>query len=62
MNKSDSIILGVITGTGVGLWLFQALSILVLAIIGAAGGWIFHEYLKPMLKPKFDKLFKKKKG
>ena len=59
MNKTDSILLGMITG-GIGGFLLQATAILIFAVIGAFGGWIFAEYLKPILKPKFDKLFKKK--
>lgn len=60
MNKTGSVIIGIVTGTGFGLWLLQALGVLVLAMLGAMGGWIFAEYIKPVLKPKFDKLFKKK--
>lgn len=59
MNKTESVIIGMISGS-VGAWFLQLASIFVFALVGAAAGWIFAEYLKPVLKPKFDKLFKKK--
>lgn len=61
VNNLVSIVTGTITATGIGMWLFQALGVLVLALIGAFGGWLFTEYIKPAIKPKFDKLFKKKR-
>ena len=51
-----SIFYGTITAVGVGAFLLQALGTLVLGIIGALGGYLFHK----LLKPKIDKLLKKK--
>lgn len=60
MERTQSIIIGIITG-GVTAWVLQAAAVLVFAILGAFGGWIFSEYIKPAIKPKFDKYFKKKR-
>lgn len=54
------IFLGMLTSITVASWLFQVFSVFVLAMVGALSGWIFGEYVKPLLKPKFDKIFKKK--
>lgn len=51
--------IGAVTG-GAGAFFLQAASIFVFALIGAFAGWIFLDYLKPILKPKMDKLFRKK--
>lgn len=61
MNKAESVLLGIVTSTTLGSWLFQAVSVFVLAIIGALAGFMFTEYIKPAIKPKLDKLFGKKK-
>ncbi len=50
-------VMGMITTVTLGSWLFQVFSVFVLAIIGALGGWIFAEFIKPQLQ----KLLKKKK-
>jgi lipopolysaccharide export LptBFGC system permease protein LptF len=60
MKSDHSILLGAITGTAIGAFVFQIFSIFVLALVGALAGFIFSEYIKPWLKPKFDKLFNKK--
>lgn len=51
-----SVILGALTATGVGSFLFQAFGAILLGILGALGGYVFTHFLKP----KLDKLFKKK--
>lgn len=60
MKNDHSILLGVITGTAVGAFVFQVFSIFILALAGALAGFLFAEYIKPWLKPKLDKLFGKK--
>lgn len=50
-------IVGSITATGLGLLLFQSAVALLLGIMGALGGYLFHKFLKPRL----DRLFSKKK-
>lgn len=50
------VLIGAITTTTIGAWIFQAFSVLLLALIGAFGGWLFNV----VIKPKLDKLVKKK--
>lgn len=51
---------GAVLGMGVGGAMFQALGTFLLGILGAAGGWVFVEYLRPRIKPWFDRYFKPK--
>lgn len=55
-NQIGDILIGMITSTAVGSWIFQAFSVFSLAVIGALGGWVFAEFIKPQLQ----KLLKKK--
>jgi uncharacterized protein (DUF58 family) len=48
-NGVLSVILGSIAGISIGGLLFQALGVLLLGVIGAAGGWIFEKLIKPKL-------------
>lgn len=59
-QEGVSIILGAITAAGVGSFLFQALGVLVLGIIGALGGWIFEHLLKPKLNKWKQKILSRK--
>lgn len=52
-----SVLLGALTASGIGLLLFQSAVALLLGIMGALGGYLFHKFLKPRL----DRLFSKKK-
>ena len=56
-NETISMILGAVTATGIGSFLFQALGAIILGILGALGGYIFTHFLKPRI----DKLLSKKK-
>jgi len=55
-----SMILGAVTAAGVGSFLFQALGVLVLGIIGALGGWIFEHLIKPKLNALKHKILSRK--
>lgn len=50
------IVVGTVTSTGVGSFLFQALGTLVLGIIGALGSYLFVKLIKPKLDKYFDNL------
>lgn len=50
------ILLGAITSTTIGTFIFNALGAFILGIMGAAGGYIFVK----LIKPRLDKLFAKK--
>jgi len=56
-SETVSVVLGAITATGLGTFLFQALGTLVLGFLGALGGYLFSHFLKPRL----DRLLAKKK-
>jgi hypothetical protein len=59
MSKSSpvaSVLLGVATSAGVGALIFKGIAAIILGILGALGGYIFHQFIKP----KLDKLLKKK--
>jgi len=51
-----SVMLGAITGLSFGSMIFQAIGVLLLGAIGAMGGWAFEK----IIKPKLEKLLKKK--
>jgi len=51
------IVMGAITASGVGQFLFQAIGALILGIMGAVGGYLFNRFLRP----KFDALLNKNK-
>ncbi len=57
-SKLGSMITGAIFSGGIGSFIFQGFSVLVLGIIGALGGWLFTEYIRPKIKPRLDKWFK----
>lgn len=51
-----STVIGAITATSIGSFLFQTLGAFVIGVVGALGGYLFARFLKPRL----DKLFPKK--
>lgn len=55
-SETTSMVLGALTATGIGAIVFQAATAIVLGIMGALGGYLFQH----VLKPKLDKVFKKK--
>lgn len=59
-QEGVSMILGAITAAGIGSFLFQALGVLILGIIGALGGWIFEHLLKPRLNKLKAKIMERK--
>ena len=59
-TKLSYMVYGAVTSGGVGSFIFQGFGVLVLGVIGALGGWLFTEYLRPVLKPKLDRIFKRK--
>lgn len=55
--------IGMVTSITIGSWLFQLFSVFILAVVGALGGWIFAEFIKPQLqklKPQIIKFFTRK--
>lgn len=56
----ESTLLGIITSTTLGSWLFQAFSVFILALIGALAGWVFGALIKPKLDKLKDRYFKPK--
>jgi hypothetical protein len=60
MTKSESVInsilFGAVTSAGLGAFLLKGIAAIILGILGALGGYIFAQFLKP----KLDQLFKKK--
>lgn len=50
-------LLGAVTSMGVGYFFLKIGSAILLGVMGALGGYLFSKFIKPRL----DKLFKKKK-
>lgn len=48
-SEVGSILIGVVTSVGIGTFLLHALSAFTLALMGAAGGWVFQQFIKPRL-------------
>lgn len=59
-NNIAIILIGALTSSTIGSFLFQALGTLVLGIVGALGGYLFVKLIKPQLDKLFDKIKKKK--
>ena len=49
-NEINGVLLGAITATGIGSFLFQALGAFILGILGAAGGYLFTHVIVPKIK------------
>lgn len=56
VHELVSILYGTVTAATAGTFLFQALGAIILGIMGALGGYLFAKFVKP----KLDKLFRKK--
>lgn len=52
-----SMIFGSATAAGIGSFLFQALGVFALGLIGAFAGWVF----STLIKPKLDEIIQKRK-
>lgn len=50
-------VIGAVTATGFGTFVFQALGTVLLGVLGALGGYIFTRFIKPRI----DKALKIKK-
>lgn len=61
-NDLGSVLIGALTATTVGSFLFQALGAFILGVLGAAGGYLFTHIVVPAIKKKFNKKNQEKAG
>lgn len=59
-QEGISMVLGALTAASVGTFVFEILGVLLLGVIGALGGWIFENLIKPKLNSLKDKILKNK--
>jgi len=61
-NELGSILMGALTATTVGSFIFEAIGAFILGILGAAGAYLFSHIIVPAIKNRINKKKQEKAG